>query len=136
MHETSGFRHRSCYQDPNHMVTTVKRRDTVPTTSEDEKTNTTEDEKTSAVLTTTQYSRRTWQRSMCLNGKIVAFRAFEQDLSRTSNNNYFVRNVSTGVIDISSPNYNSYVRECVYCRDLSVSCRAKIDSRSIFLKDT
>jgi hypothetical protein len=64
--------------------------------------------------------------------RIVSFRAFEQDLSRTSNNNYFVRRVSTGVIDISPPNYNSYVRECV-CRDLSVSCRASFDSQSIFL---
>ena len=36
---------------------------------DDEKANTTEDEKTSAGLTTTEYSRRTWQRSMWLNGK-------------------------------------------------------------------
>ncbi len=42
--------------------------------------------------------------------------------------NHFVRNTSTGVIDISSsPNYSDYVRERVYCRDLSVSSRSSFD---------
>jgi hypothetical protein len=59
-------------------------------------TNTSEDEKTSA----------------CLIGRV-----FEQDLSTTSNNDHFVRSASTGVIGISSPNYNTYVRERVYCHD-------------------
>ena len=70
MHETSGFRHRSHYQDPNRMATAVKWRHSAPTASEDdEKANTAGDERTSAGLTT--YFRRTWQRSMWFNGKIV-----------------------------------------------------------------
>ncbi len=90
MHKTSGFRHRSHYQDPNRMATAVKWRHTASTASEDdEKTDTAEDEKTSAGLTTTAYFRRTWQRSMWFNGKIVACRIFEQDLSQTSHNNHF-----------------------------------------------
>ncbi len=96
MHETSGIWHRS-RQDPNRMATAVKWRHTAPTASEDDqKANTTEYEKTSPGLTTTEYSRRTWQRSIWLNGKIVACRAFEQDLSPTSNNDDFVRSASTG----------------------------------------
>ncbi len=71
MYKTSGFRHRSHYQDPNHMATAVKWRHSAPTASEDdEKTNTTGDEKTNASLTTT-YFRRTWQCSMWFNGEIV-----------------------------------------------------------------
>ena len=31
------------------------------------------------------------------------------------------------LVGISSPNYNAYVRERVYCRDLSVSCCASFD---------
>jgi hypothetical protein len=90
MHETSGFRHRSRCQNPNRMTTAVNWRHTPPTASQnDEKDNTTEDEKTSAGLTTTAYFRRTWQHSMWFNGKIVACRAFEQDLSQTSHNNHF-----------------------------------------------
>ncbi len=70
IHETSRFRHRSFYQDPNHMTVSVKSRNTTPTASEDdEESKTTEDEKTSAVITTTEYSRRTWQWSMLVNGK-------------------------------------------------------------------
>ena len=85
MHKISGFRHRSHYQDPNRMAAAVKWRHTVPTASEDdEKADTAEDEKTSAGLTTTAYFRRIWQRSMWFNGKIVACRVFEQDLSQTS----------------------------------------------------
>ena len=49
---------------------TAKSRRTTPTTSEDdEKVSTTEDEKTSTGVTTMEFSRRTWQRSMLLNGK-------------------------------------------------------------------
>jgi len=107
MHETSGFRHRSRCQNPNHMATAVKWRHTAPTSSEnDEKTNTTEDEKTSAGLTR---------------------RAFEQDLSPTSNNDHYVRNASTGEIGISSPNYNAYVQEHIYWCDSAVSCKVSID---------
>jgi len=107
MHETSGFRYRSRCQDLNCMTTAVKWRHSAPTASEDdEKANTIEDEKTSAGLTR---------------------RAFEQDLSPTSNNDHYVRSASTGAIGISSPNYNAYVRERVYRRDLSVSCRASFD---------
>jgi hypothetical protein len=41
---------------------------------------------------------------------------------------YSCQNTSTGVIDISSsPNYSDYVRERVYCRDLSVSSRSSFD---------
>ncbi len=69
-HETSRFRHRSRYQDPNRMAAAAKSRHTTPTASEnDQKVNIVEDEKTSAGVTTTEYSRRTWQRSMLLNGK-------------------------------------------------------------------
>ncbi len=128
MHKTSGFRHRSHYQDPNLMPTVVKWRHTAPTASEDdENSDTTEDEKTSVVLTTTTYFRRTWQRNMWFNGKIVACRAFEQDLSTTSNNDHYVRNASTGAIGISSPNYNTYVPEHIYWRDSAVSCKVSID---------
>ncbi len=71
MHETSGFRHRSHYQDPNRMATAVKWRHSAPTASEvDEKVNTAGDEKTTAAVTTA-YFRRTCQRSMWFNGKIV-----------------------------------------------------------------
>ena len=117
MHETSRFRHRSHYQDPNRMATAVKCRHTAPTVSEDdEKTDTTKDEKTSAGLTTTAYFRRTWQRSMWFNGKIVACRVFEQDLSQTSHNKYFrlarhrritapvLKSTSTGAIPPSRGN--------------------------------
>jgi hypothetical protein len=49
---------------------TVKSRHTTPTSSEDdEKVSTTEDEKTSTGVTTMEFFRRTWQRSMLLNGK-------------------------------------------------------------------
>jgi hypothetical protein len=77
---------------------------------------TAEDEKTSAGLTTTAYFRRTWQRSMWFNGKIVACRVFEQDLSQTSHNNYFrsarqrritapvLKSTSTGAIPPSRGN--------------------------------
>jgi hypothetical protein len=42
--------------------------------------------------------------------------------------NHFVRNAPTGTIGISSsPNYSDYVRERIYCRDLSVSCRVSFD---------
>jgi hypothetical protein len=52
------------------MVAVAKSRHTTSTLSEDdEKANTTEDEKTIAGVTTTEYPRRTWQRSMLLNGK-------------------------------------------------------------------
>jgi hypothetical protein len=89
------------------MAAAVKRRHTAPTVSEnDEKTNTTEDEKTSAGLTRS---------------------AFEQDLSPTSNNNHYVRSASTGVIVISSSNYNAYVQEHIYWRDFAVSCIVSID---------
>jgi hypothetical protein len=126
MHETSGFRHRSRCQNPNRMATAVKWRHTSPTASEDdEKTDTTEDEKTSTGLTTTVYFRRTWQRSMWFNGKIVSCRAFEQDLSPTSNNGHYVRSASTGAIGISSPNYNTYVQEHIYWRDSAVSCKGE-----------
>jgi hypothetical protein len=129
MHKTSGFRHRSHYQDPNHMTTAVKWRHTVPTSSEDdEKADTTEDEKTSAGLTTTTYFRRIWQHSMWFNGKIVACRVFEQDLSQTSYNDYFrlarhrritvpvLKNTSTGAIPSSRGNWvsiSSLLHRCV-----------------------
>jgi len=49
MHKTSGFRHRSHYQDPNRMATAVKWRHTAPTASEDdEKANIAGDQKISA----------------------------------------------------------------------------------------
>jgi hypothetical protein len=65
IHETSRFRRRSRYQDPNYVTDTVKSRHATLTESEDdEKANTTEDEKTSAGVTTTEYSRCTWQRSI------------------------------------------------------------------------
>ena len=52
------------------MAVAAKSRHTTPTASEDdEKANTAEDEKTPAGVTTTEYPRRTWQRSMLLNGK-------------------------------------------------------------------
>ncbi len=86
MHETTGCRHRSHYQDPNHMATAVKWRHTTPTASDDEKVNTVSDEKTSTDLTTTAYFRRTCQCSMWFNGKIVVCRVFEKDLSSTSHN--------------------------------------------------
>jgi len=44
--------------------------------------------KTSAGITSTACFRRTCQRSMWFNGKIVECRAFEQDLSPTSNNDH------------------------------------------------
>ena len=129
MHETSGFRHTSHYQDPNRMVTAVKWRHSSPTASEDdEKTDTAEDEKTSAGLTTTAYFRRTWQRSMWFNGKIVACRIFEQDLSQTSHNNHFrlarhrritapaLKSTSTGTIPPSRGNWvsiSSLLHRCV-----------------------
>jgi hypothetical protein len=130
MHKTSGFRHRSHYQDPNCMATAVKWRHTAPTVSEDdEKADTTEDEKTSAGLTTTAYFRRTWQHSMWFNGKIVACRVFEQDLSQTSHN-YFrlerhyrvtapvLKSISTGAIPPSRGNWisiSSLLHRCLEC---------------------
>ncbi len=73
MHETSRFRHRSHYQDPNRKSATDKSRHTTPTTSEDdEKTNTTEDENISAGVTTTEYSHRTCQCNMLFNGKSLS----------------------------------------------------------------
>jgi hypothetical protein len=120
MHETSGFRHRSRCQNPNRMATAVKWRHTAPTASEDdEKANTAEDEKTSAGLTTTAYFRRTWQRSMWFNGKIVACRVYKQDLSWTSYNKYFrlarhrritapvLKSTSTGALPPSRGNWVS-----------------------------
>ncbi len=72
--------HGNCSQMKTH---------TAPTVSEDdEKVNTTEDEKNSTGLTTTDYSRRTWQHRMWFNGKIVSCRVFEQALSSTSHNNH------------------------------------------------
>jgi hypothetical protein len=48
----------------------AKSRSTTPTASEDdEKISTAEDEKTNTGVTTTEYSRRTWQCSMLINGK-------------------------------------------------------------------
>ncbi len=97
MHETSRFRHRSHYHDPNHMETTVKWRHNTPTSSEDdEKADIVEDEKTSAGLTTTAYFRRTWQHSMWFN-------------------------------DMSSPNYNSCVQEHIYWCDSTVSYKLSFD---------
>jgi len=70
MHETSGFRHRSHYLDPNRMATAVKWRHSAPTESEDDEKANQCWQKISAGLTTA-YFRRTWQRSMWFNGKIV-----------------------------------------------------------------
>jgi hypothetical protein len=69
MHETSGFRHRSLYQDPNRMI---KSTHTTQTESEDdEKTPTEEDVKTNTHVIT-EYSRHTWQCSMLLKGKSLS----------------------------------------------------------------
>ncbi len=90
MHETSGFRQRSWYQDPNHMTTTVKMKahycDRIWGRRKGQHHRRWENQ---AGLTTTEYSRRTWQYSMWLNGKIVVWRVFEEDLSSTSNKNHF-----------------------------------------------
>ncbi len=131
MHETSRFRRRPWQPDPNRMYSagTSKWRHTAPTASEDdEKADTAEDGKTSAGLTTTAYFRRTWQRSMWFNGKIVACRVFEQDLSQTSHNNHFrltrhrritspvLKSTSTGAIPPSRGNWvsiSSLLHRCV-----------------------
>jgi hypothetical protein len=128
IHKTSGFRHRSHYQDLNRMATAVKWRHTAPTASEDdEKTDTTEDEKTSAVLTTTAYFRRTRQRRMWFNGKIVGgLTVWSLHAVYRAG---FIANIAqqSFPIGISSPNYNDYVQEHIYCRDSAVSCRVSID---------
>ncbi len=120
---TAGFRVPSCSRTNTDSVLYLFL--TCTASEDDEKTDTTEDEKTSTGLTTTVYFRRTWQRSMWFNGKIVSCRAFEQDLSPTSNNGHYVRSASTGAIGISSPNYNTYVQEHIYWRDSAVSCKGE-----------
>ena len=99
-----------------HTTSTLSEDDEKANTADDEKANTAEDEKTSAGLTTTAYFRRTWQRSMWFNGKIVACRVFEQDLSQISHNKYFrlarhrritapvLKSTSTGAIPPSRGN--------------------------------
>ena len=56
-----------------YITVTAKSRITTPTASEDdEKVSTSEDEKTNTGVTTMEFSRVTWQRSMLFNGKSLS----------------------------------------------------------------
>jgi hypothetical protein len=72
MHEATRYLRRPRPRDPNRMsgAAAAPLRHNTPTASEDdEKALTAQDEMTTAGAPTTEYSRRSWQRNMLLNGK-------------------------------------------------------------------